>query len=88
MSLWSKLFGGGAGGGDAKPEAKSEIYKGFRIMAEPQSGEGGYRVGARIEKEIGGEVKVHHLLRADAARLYCDSALSTVPPGFTFPLVG
>ncbi|WP_294614890.1 HlyU family transcriptional regulator [Roseovarius sp.] len=66
MSLWSKLFGGGAGGSDAKPEAKSEIYKGFRIMAEPQSGEGGYRVGARIEKEIGGEVKVHHLLRADA----------------------
>lgn len=62
MSLLSRLFGGGG----TTPEPKVETYKGFRIFPEPQSGEGGYRVGARIEKEIASEVKVHHLLRADA----------------------
>lgn len=72
MSLLSRLFGGGA-----KPEPKVEIYKDFRIFPEPQSGEGGYRVGARIEKEIAGEVKVHTLRRADVilnledAEAYC-----------------
>ena len=60
MSLLSKLFGGGA-----KPEKDPEVYKDFRIFPEPQSGQGGYRLAARIEKEIDGEVKVHQLLRAD-----------------------
>lgn len=63
MSILSRLFGGGA-----KPEARAEVaetYKGCRITAAPQKAEGGYRVGARIEKELGGEAKVHDLLRAD-----------------------
>ncbi|WP_297769690.1 HlyU family transcriptional regulator [uncultured Roseovarius sp.] len=66
MSILSRLFGG-----RSKPEAPaevSEIYKDFRIIAAPQSDGDGYRVGARIEKEIGGEVKTHHLLRADTLR--------------------
>ena len=66
MSILSRLFGGGA-----KPEAQAEVsetYKEFRIFAAPRSDRDGYRVGARIEKEIGGEVKVHHLLRADTLR--------------------
>ncbi|MEM7722333.1 MAG: HlyU family transcriptional regulator [Pseudomonadota bacterium] len=60
MSLFSKLFGGGS-----KPEPDPEIYKDFRIFPEPVSGQGGYRLGARIEKEIDGELKTHHLVRAD-----------------------
>jgi len=63
MSILSRLFGGGA-----KPEARAEVaetYKGCRITAAPEATEGGYRVVARIEKEIGGEVKPHHLMRAD-----------------------
>ncbi|MFO7759964.1 MAG: HlyU family transcriptional regulator [Roseovarius sp.] len=63
MSILSRLFGGGA-----KPQARAEVaetYKDFRITAAPQTAEGGYRVGARIEKEIDGEVKVHDLMRAD-----------------------
>lgn len=63
MSILSRLFGGGA-----KPEARAEVaetYKDCRIVAAPQAAEGGYRVGARIEKEIDGEVKVHDLMRAD-----------------------
>jgi hypothetical protein len=60
MSLFSKLFGGAG-----KPAREPEIYKEFRIFPEPQSGSGGYRLAARIEKEMAGEIKVHHLLRAD-----------------------
>jgi hypothetical protein len=60
MSLFSKLFGGGG-----KPAKEPDVYKEFRIFAEPQSGSGGYRLAARIEKEVGGETKVHHMIRAD-----------------------
>ena len=63
MSILSRLFKGGP-----KPEtrkAPAEDHKGFRIIAAPREAEGGYRVCARIEKEIGGETKVHHLMRAD-----------------------
>lgn len=60
MSILSKLFGGAG-----KPAPEPEIYKDFRIFPEPQSGGGGYRLAARIEKEIDGETKVHHMIRAD-----------------------
>jgi len=60
MSLFSRLFGGGS-----KPEAEPEIYNGYRIIAQPHSAEGGFRLGARIEKDVDGETKVHELLRAD-----------------------
>jgi len=60
MSLFSKLFGGGG-----KPAKDPEDYKDFRIFPEPQSGSGGYRLSARIEKEIGGETRTHQMIRAD-----------------------
>ena len=66
MSILSRLFGGGA-----KPKSRSEpteTYKDFRIIAAPQSDPEGYRVGARIEMDVDGEVMVHHLLRADTLR--------------------
>jgi hypothetical protein len=47
------------------PEPTPEAYKGFRITPTPAQTEGGYRLGARIEKDVDGEVRVHHLLRAD-----------------------
>lgn len=59
MSLFSRLFGGG------RSEPDPEIHEGFRIIPEPQPGGGGYRLAARIEKEIGGETRVHHMIRAD-----------------------
>lgn len=62
MSILSRLFGGKP---KAEPEVQAEIYKDFRIFPAPQAAEGGYRVAARIEKDIAGEVKVHQLLRAD-----------------------
>jgi len=60
MSFLSKLFGG-----KSAPAAEAETYQGFRIFAEPKSEAGGYRLAARIEKEIDGQLKTHHLLRAD-----------------------
>ncbi|MRU16480.1 hypothetical protein FDP25_13640 [Roseovarius sp. A21] len=66
MSLFSKLFGGGKP--KPEPEAETETYEGFRITPAPQTDKEGFRVAARIEKEIDGEVKVHQLVRADTLR--------------------
>ena len=60
MSLFSRLFGGGA-----KPETPAEMHEGFRIVPTPLAEGGTYRLSARIEKEIDGETRVHTLLRAD-----------------------
>ena len=61
MSLFSKLFGGGK----PAPEVEPETYNGYRIYAAPESGQGGFRIGARIEKDFGDETKTHHMIRAD-----------------------
>jgi hypothetical protein len=64
MSLFSKLFGGGASG--AKSSGPEPIeHDGFKIYPQPIKETGGHRVAARIEKEIGGEVKTHQMIRAD-----------------------
>ena len=68
MSILSRLFGGGKPNPKPEPEAEAETYEGFRITSAPQAEKEGYRVAARIEKEVGGEVKVHHLVRADTLR--------------------
>lgn len=60
MSFLSKLFG--QGGGVA---SEPENYNGYLIFPEAVKGDGGYRIGARIEREIGGDTKIHHMIRAD-----------------------
>jgi hypothetical protein len=63
MSLLSKLFGGKS---KAKPkDIDPEHYKEFLIFPDPVRADGGFRIAARIEKEIAGEVKVHNLMRVD-----------------------
>ncbi|MBN9676509.1 MULTISPECIES: HlyU family transcriptional regulator [Salipiger] len=66
MSLLSRLFGGGG----PKPEPKAETidYNGFRITPEPMPAEGQFRIAALIEAEVDGEMKTHHLVRADVIR--------------------
>ena len=64
MSLFSKLFGGKSGDGN-KSKTVPEDYKGFVIFPEPTPDQGGFRIGALIEKEIGGELKSHRMIRAD-----------------------
>lgn len=61
MSFLKKLFGGGG----SASEAPVETYEGFRITLAPEKEGDAYRVGAMIEKEVGGEIKTHHLIRAD-----------------------
>ena len=68
MSLFSRLFGGSSAAAP-KTQAEPELYKDFRIFVEPVRAAGGFRVAARIEKDIGGEPKTHHMVRADT----CDS---------------
>ena len=60
MSWFAKLFGSSAG---EPPEP--ELYKDFLIFAEPVKEASGFRIAARIEKEIEGELKSHLMIRAD-----------------------
>jgi hypothetical protein len=62
MSLLSRLFGGSSA---PRPEQGPEIYKDFRILAEPINEAGKFRIAARIEREVGGEAKSHQMIRAD-----------------------
>jgi hypothetical protein len=62
MSWLSRLF---AGSPEEKPEAEPVLHDGFRIFVEPVKESAGFRVAARIEKEIGGEVRAHRMVRAD-----------------------
>lgn len=62
MSFLKKLFGGGGGGANEPPV---EEYNGYKITLTPISEGDTYRVCALIEKEIGGEMRTHKLVRAD-----------------------
>lgn len=60
MSLLSRLFGKSA------PKAAEPIlHKDCRIFVEPIKEGSGYRVAARIEKDLGGATKTHQMIRAD-----------------------
>ena len=62
MSLLSRLFGGSSG---SKSNVEPASFQDFSIFVEPERTDGGYRIAAGIEKEIGGEVKTHRMIRAD-----------------------
>lgn len=56
MSLFSRLFGGGAA-----PEPVTETHEGFTITPQPAREGSRFRIGALIEKDG----RTHHLIRAD-----------------------
>ena len=64
MGLFSKLFGG-ASDDDIMPSSDPVDHNGFLIYPEPSKGEGGFRIGARIEKTIDGVLKSHTMIRVD-----------------------
>ncbi|SJZ94103.1 HlyU family transcriptional regulator [Consotaella salsifontis] len=64
MSFLKKLFGGAAAPSEPKPAAV-EDYKGFTVKAAPMREGAQFRLAALIEKAVGGELKSHHLIRAD-----------------------
>jgi hypothetical protein len=69
MPFWSRLFGSkpAEADGPGSSPAGGEDYKGFRITPAPIREAGGFRVAARIEREIAGVTRRHELQRADVA---------------------
>ena len=69
MSFLKKLFGGGedGGGGDSSggKVLDEQEHKGFKIRAVEMRAGGEYQLCGEVEKEIGGEVKIHKFIRAD-----------------------
>lgn len=61
MSLLSRLFGGGK----SAASAPVETYKDMRIYADPLQEGRNYRLSARIEMDVDGEIREHRLIRAD-----------------------
>lgn len=61
--LFKGLFGA-TSKAPAEPKPP-ELYEGYEIFAEPVSENGQWRISGRIEKEVGGERKVHVFIRAD-----------------------
>ncbi len=62
MSWFSRLLNGSS---SEKAEAEPVLHDGFRIFVDPIKESAGFRVAARIEKEVGGEVRTHRMVRAD-----------------------
>ena len=60
MNFLTRLFGKTA---PAAPEPI--LHKDFRIFPQPIKDGASFRIAARLEKDIGGVVKVHQLVRAD-----------------------
>ena len=58
--MFSKFFGS-----RKQPEQEPETYKDFAIYPAAQKDSGGFRLAARVEKQVGDDLKVHHLIRAD-----------------------
>lgn len=66
MPFFSRLFGRRSPAGPTQgPRAEPEHYKGCDIHPDPISEGSQWRIAARIEKQVGGEVKSHRMIRAD-----------------------
>jgi hypothetical protein len=66
MSFWKLLLGGKSSGGDAAGKASPpEDYNGFTIRAAPFKTGSQFQAAGYIAREIGGERKEHHFIRAD-----------------------
>ena len=66
MSFLKRLFGGSTSSRAAEPQpAAEQEYQGYRLRSTPQKEEGQYRLCGLVEREAGGELKTHRLIRAD-----------------------
>lgn len=75
MSFFAKLFGGGTDTPKTS-NTPAEEHAGFKIYVEPMKEAAGYRISARIEKDVDGETQSHHMIRADVCQ-NLDEAHST-----------
>lgn len=75
MSFWKSLFGGGSAAGRSEEKIGApEQYNGFTIRAAPFKSGAQYQVAGYIAKEVAGERKEHHFIRADSYPSYDDAA--------------
>lgn len=69
VSLFSRLFGSGAGDKNANASTRNEDkavdYNGFRIVPAPIRQESGWLTAGFITKEVDGVLKEHCFIRAD-----------------------
>lgn len=65
MSFLKKLFGGGSKDDAGEKIMDSATYNDFVISAIEMKVGSEYQLCGKIEKEIGGETKVHSFIRAD-----------------------
>ncbi|MEO0495977.1 MAG: HlyU family transcriptional regulator [Pseudomonadota bacterium] len=63
MSFFKKLFGGSEE--PAAPAQPAEVYKDCAITPDPMKDGQQWRLAGYITKQIDGEEKRHHLIRAD-----------------------
>jgi hypothetical protein len=67
-SIFSSLFSAFSGKdkpAKAAPEAEPVSYNDCLIFAAPIAEAGQFRLAGRIEKQVGGETLVRHIIRAD-----------------------
>lgn len=75
-SFLSRLFGKSTA---AAPAAVEPIlHNDFRIFPAPIKEASGFRIAARIEKTLGGETKIHQLIRADTRASLDEAAEASV----------
>ena len=61
-----KLFGGGAGAREPEPADPVE-HEGFTIVAKPRRAGSGWSTEGLIRKDVGGEAREVHFIRADTS---------------------
>ena len=61
-ALWVRMFGGGA----SEDEGDVVEHEGYRIRPTPYRRGAEFQTCGVIEKEVGGEVKQHRFVRAEA----------------------
>ena len=66
MSFLKRLFGRSSPAAQpAEIGGQTIVHEGYSITATPMPADGQFRLSATIEKEIGGGMKSHRLIRAD-----------------------
>ena len=69
MKFLKSLFGAKEGGGrePAAAQADSVEYKGYTIQPTPKNPGAGWSTEGIVSREIDGEVRTHHFIRADTS---------------------
>ncbi|MCY4221291.1 MAG: HlyU family transcriptional regulator [Thiotrichales bacterium] len=68
LGFLKNVLGGGGDGGEREPEGAEPVeHEGFTIIATPRKASGGWSTEGRIRKDIDGETKEAHFIRADTS---------------------